>query len=319
MSLFERILEADRELRPQVPETTLERSAKLSEALGCDLWFKTEHLMPTGSFKVRGSANKVRTLGDAARGGVFTASTGNHGQGVARAGKLAGVPVTVYVPDTTPVGKMNAIRALGAELVVFEGPSLEAELEARRQAGLQGKPYVAPYNDLDTVAGQGTLGAELYRQAPDLDAVFICVGGGGLISGVGTALKALCPATRVVGVWPRASTCMLDSLNAGEIIETPEYDTLSDGSTGAVEPGSVTFDICRQVIDEKLVVEEIDIARAMRMVAESERWIVEGSAGVALAGLVQRADAYRGKKVAVVLCGRNVGLDTFLGAMALAA
>jgi threonine dehydratase len=147
--------------------------------------------------------------------------------------------------------------------------------------------------------------------------VFICVGGGGLIGGAGTALKQLSPRTRIIGVWPAASTCMLDSLKAGEIIETPESDTLSDGSSGAIEPGSVTFPICQAVIDETLTVSEVEIARAMHRIAEGERWIVEGSAGVALAGLIQTADAWRGKKVAVVLCGRNVALPTFLGAMEL--
>lgn len=318
-TLFDRILDAHQGIRPQVPVSTLERSRLLSDELGCDVWLKTEHLMPTGSFKVRGSANKIRVLGESAkRTGVITASTGNHGQGVARAGNLAGVAVTVYVASYTAPAKMAAIRAMGAELVVVEGGALDAELEARRQSERLGKPYVAPYNDLDTVAGQGTLGVELAEQAPDLDAVFICTGGGGLIGGAGTALKRLSPRTKVVGVWPEASTCMLDSLKAGEIIETPEFPTLSDGSAGAVEPGSVTFPICQEVIDETVTVTEPEIARAMRKIADGERWIVEGAAGVAVAGLIRTAEQYRGQKVAVVLCGRNVALETFLGAMALA-
>ncbi|WP_432853423.1 threonine/serine dehydratase [Amycolatopsis sp. CA-161197] len=318
-TLFDRILDAHQGIRPQVPVSTLERSRLLSDELGCDVWLKTEHLMPTGSFKVRGSANKIRVLGESAkRTGVITTSTGNHGQGVARAGNLAGVAVTVYVASYTAPAKMAAIRAMGAELVVVEGGALDAELEARRQSERLGKPYVAPYNDLDTVAGQGTLGVELAEQAPDLDAVFICTGGGGLIGGAGTALKRLSPRTKVVGVWPEASTCMLDSLKAGEIIETPEFPTLSDGSAGAVEPGSVTFPICQEVIDETVTVTEPEIARAMRKIADGERWIVEGAAGVAVAGLIRTAEQYRGQKVAVVLCGRNVALETFLGAMALA-
>jgi threonine dehydratase len=320
MTMIDRILEADRGLRPQVPVSPLERSERISADLGCDVWLKNDHLQPTGSFKVRGSANKIRTLGDSARKtGVITASTGNHGQGVARAGKLAGVAVTIYLPPKAPVAKIAAMEALGAKIVIVEGSPLNAEIEARRQASLQGKPYVAPYNDLDVVAGQGTIGVELVNQAPDLDAVFICVGGGGLIAGAGSALKALSPRTKVVGVWPKASTCMLDSLKAGRIIETPEYDTLSEASTGAVEPGSVTFPICQQVLDDMLTVEEVEIARAMKRVAEAERWMIEGAAGVALAGLVRRADEYRGKKVAVILCGRNIALDTWLEAMRLAA
>jgi threonine dehydratase len=315
LPLLDRILEADKAIRPQVPETPLERSTLLSAELGCDVWLKADHLMPTGSFKIRGATNKIHTLGEAARGGVITASTGNHGQGVARAGKLAGIAVTVYVGKTTPPAKKAAIEALGAELVVIDDNPLAAELEARRVAEQTGKPYVAPYNDFDTMAGQGVLGVELARQAPDLDAVFICVGGGGLVGGAGTALKALSPKTKIIACSPENSKCMIDSLAAGHIVETPEYDTLSDGSSGAIEPGSVTFPVCQQVIDETVIVTEDEIARAMRKIALGERWMIEGSAGVAVAALIKTADRYRGKKVAVELCGRNVALDTFLGAL----
>jgi len=316
VTLFDRIVDAHRGIRPDVPVTLLERSTLLSRESGCDVWLKAEHLMPTGSFKVRGSANKLRVLGAAARrSGVITASTGNHGLGVARAGVLAGVGVTVYVPATATKSKMAAIESLGAKLVVVDGSLLDSEDEARRQSELQGKPYVAPSNDLDTMAGQGTLGVELVEQAPDLDAVFMSVGGGGLIGGVGTALKALSSTTRVVGVWPKASTSMLDSLNAGGIIESPARETICDSSAGAVKPGSTAFAVCREVVDETVTVSEEEIARAMRMVAEGEQWIIEGSAGVAVAGMLQTAAQHNGKKVAAVLCGRNIELETFLAVM----
>lgn len=319
-SLIDRIHDAHRGIRPHVKVTPLEHSAALSAALGCEVLLKCDHLQPTGAFKLRGATNKIRLLAE--QGGhpeVVTASTGNHGRAVAYAGRKFGIKVTVYVGNTTPAVKADAIRAEGATLVTVDGEALEAELEARRVAQQGGIPYVAPYNDFDTIAGQGTMGVELAEQAQGLDAVFICVGGGGLVGGVGTALKSLSPGTRIVGVWPQASTCMLDSLRAGEIIATPEYPTLSDGSTGAVEPGSVTFPICQQVIDSTLTVSEREIARAMRAVADAEHWMIEGAAGVAMAGLTQAAQDYRGKKVAVVLCGRNVGLETFLDAMRLGA
>jgi threonine dehydratase len=315
-SLIDRIEAAHRAIRPHVLVTPLERSAILSSKLGCDLWLKADHLQPTGSFKLRGATNKIRLVAEEGlHRRVITASTGNHGRGVAHAGALYGVKVTVYLPRTAPPAKMAAIRERGAELVTVEGGSLDAEVAARHAAETEGVPYIAPYNDPDTMAGQGTLGLELSEQADDLDAVFVCVGGGGLIGGVGTALKAQSPKTQIVGAWPEASTCMLDSLKAGEIVATPETDTLSEASTGAVEPGSVTFPVCQAVIDETVTVSEIEIARAMRAVAEAERWMIEGAAGVALAGLIKLADRYQGKKVAVVLCGRNVALDTFLGAL----
>lgn len=315
-TLFDRVSEANIGIRPQVPVTPLEFSATLSAELGCRVLLKAEHLQATGSFKVRGSANKIRVLGDSARrSGVITASTGNHGQGVARAGALAGVAVTVYVSALVSSQKMAAIRALGAEIVRVEGQAIDAELEARRQSELQGKPYISPYNDLDVIAGQGTIGIELAQQAPELDAVFVSVGGGGLISGIGTALKQLSPRTRIVGVWPRNSPCMLEAMKAGEIVDIVEHETLSDATAGAVEPGSVTFPICRNVIDETLTVTEAEIGAAMRKLAESERWMIEGSAGVALAGLIQTAAAYEGSQVAVVICGRNITLEKFQDAV----
>lgn len=323
-TLYERILEADVGIRlapgssePQVAVTPLELSQALSASTGCQVFLKCEHLQPTGSFKVRGSANKIRVLDEASRrAGVITASTGNHGLGVARAGALAGVAVSVYVGTGTMPQKIAAIRALGGEVVTIDGPPIAAELEARRQGQLRGKTYISPYNDLDVVAGQGTIGVELARQAPELAAVFVSVGGGGLISGIGTALKQLSPDTRVVGVWPENSPCMLEALRAGAIVDTAEYPTLSDATAGAVEAGSVTFPICGQVIDERITVTEPEIAAAMRAVAQADRWIIEGAAGVAVAGLLKAAAAYQGRQVAAVVCGRNIGLDKFLHAIA---
>lgn len=315
-SLFERITQAHAAIRPQVPMTPLERSSSLSAELGCEILLKAEHLQPTGSFKLRGATNKIRLLDEAARRrGVITASTGNHGQAVARAGALAGVSVTVYVTASASRSKTQAIQQLGAELVVVEGPPLEAELQARKRAVETAKTYVAPYNDPDVVAGQGTLGIELAEQSPQLDAVFISVGGGGLIGGVGTALKHLRPRTRIVGVWPKSSPCMLRALEAGRLLEVPESPTLSDGTAGAIEPGSITFPICQAVIDETVTVSEPEIAAAMRHIAAAEHWIVEGAAGVAFAGLIRTASEWRDRRVAVVLCGRNIALPTFLAAI----
>lgn len=318
-SLFDRIMAAHAAIRPQVPVTPLERSAVLSAALGCEVLLKAEHLQPSGAFKLRGATNRISTLSEAERRrGVTTASTGNHGMAVARAGALAGTAVRVHVAAGTARTKTDAILALGAELVVIDGPPIEAEASARRDAAESGRIYIPPYNDLDVMAGQGTVGVELMQQVPDLDAVFIAVGGGGLIGGTGTAIKRIRPQTRVVGVWAENSPVMLRALEAGAIVDVEESETLSDGTAGAVEAGSVTFPVCQSVIDERVLVSEAEIARAMRHVAEAEHWIVEGSAGVALAGLVRQAEAWRGRTVAVVLCGRNIALDTFLRAISAA-
>lgn len=315
-SLFDAIAAAHQAIRPQARVTPLEHSPALSALTGCEVYLKCEHLQRTGSFKFRGASNKLRLLDPAARReGVIAASTGNHGQAVALAGGLLQVPVTVYAPASAAAVKLDAIRALGAELKLVDGGALEAELSAGEAARRAGLPFVSPYNDLDVVAGQGTVGMELAEQCPELDAVFVSVGGGGLISGIGAALRRLAPGAELVGCWPEAAATMHASLQAGRIVEVDEGDTLSDGTAGGVEPGAVTFELCQALIRHCALVSEAEIRAALRLLAQSERWMAEGAAGVALAGLLRQAPRYQGKKVAVVLCGRNIVLDKFLKAV----
>jgi threonine dehydratase len=314
--LFQHIEEAHRAIRPQVSVTPLAFSPMLSKATGCDVYLKCEHLQHTGSFKFRGATNKLRLLdADARRNGVLTVSSGNHGLGIALAGKLAGVPVTVYASTSAAAIKLDAIRALGAEVVTLNDTTLAVELEAARQAKLRGKAFVSPYNDLDVIAGQGTIGMELHEQVTDLAAVFASVGGGGLISGIGTAVKTLSPKTDVIGCWPANSTALYSSLKAGKIIDVEESETISDGTAGGVEPGSVTFDIAREVITDTALVTEEEIKSAMKLLAQTDRWMVEGAAGVALASMLKLGPRYQGRAVAVVLCGRNIMLNKFIEAV----
>lgn len=316
-SLQQAITEAHTALRPQVAVTPLTLSSRLSALSGCEVYLKCEHLQHTGSFKYRGASNKLRLLDPAQRQrGVITASSGNHGQGLALAGQALGVPVSVYTTTQASSYKLEAMRALGAEVISLDLDPLGAELEAGRQAQLQGKPYVSPYNDYQIIAGQGTVGMELFEQQPELDAVFVAVGGGGLISGIATALHGLSAKTRIVGCWPANSPALHASLAAGRIIEVDEEETISDGTAGGVEPDSVTLGLCQRLLSQSVLVSEAQIKAAMREVAASERWIIEGAAGVAMAGMLALAEEYRGKKVAVVLCGRNIVLEKYLEAIA---
>jgi threonine dehydratase len=292
----------------------------LSKVTGCQVYLKCEHLQHTGSFKFRGATNKIRLLDRATqKNGVLTVSSGNHGQGVALAGKLAGVPVTVYASSSASAIKLDAIRALGAEVITLDDTTLAVELEAARQARLKGMAFISPYNDIDVIAGQGTAGVEIDEQARaadiDLAAVFASVGGGGLICGVGTAIRHLSPKTNVVACWPKNSTALYSSLQAGEIVESEELDTISDGTAGGIEPGSITFDIAQEVIDSTDLVSEEAIKAAMKLLAQTDRWMVEGAAGVALASMLKLAPAYQGRAVAVVLCGRNIMLEKFVEAV----
>lgn len=308
MSLFKSIVEASEQRPAEMLETPLQLSPGLSGLLGCEVLLKLEHLQTTGSFKYRGAANTIRLLdGEARNGGVVTASSGNHGQAIALAGRNAGVPVTVFASAEASAIKLAAIRAYGAELKLIDGPGLEAELASRREAEATGRRFVSPYNDFGVIAGQGTIGLELLDRAPELDAVFMSVGGGGLAGGIGAAFKGRGSRAAVVGCWPEASPCLMRALEAGHIHDVPETETISDGTAGGIEPGSVTLDLCARTMDRRIAVSEQEIKHAMWLVAEHERWLVEGAAGVALAGLLRLARDFKGKRVAVVLCGRNIG------------
>ncbi|WP_432322751.1 threonine/serine dehydratase [Yersinia enterocolitica] len=315
-TLFDAIKEAHQALRPQVRVTPLEYSPLLSQHSGCEIYLKCEHLQHTGSFKFRGASNKLRLLTDEQRQrGVITASTGNHGQAMALAGKLAGVKATIYAPEQAAAIKLEAIRALGGEVELIPGDALNAELAADSAAQQQGKIYISPYNDRQIIAGQGTCGMEMVEQQPDLDAVFVAVGGGGLISGIATVLKKLSDKTQIIGCWPANATSLYTSLENGKIQEVAEQETLSDGTAGGVEPGAITFALCQQLIDQKVLVSEQEIKDAMRLIAHTDRWMIEGAAGVALAAALKLAPQWQGKKVAVVLCGKNIVLKKYLRAV----
>jgi threonine dehydratase len=282
-----------------------------------ELLLKCEHLQLTGSFKIRGALNRLLTLTPAEReAGVIAASTGNHGQGVALAAQIAGVAATVFVPRTASSVKLEAMRALGAELETVAGDGLAAELAARAAARARAQVFVSPYNDPVVIAGQGTLGVELAGQVPELDAVFVSGGGGGLLAGVAAALKHALPSVTVVACQPANAPSLCKSVAAGRVVAVAEQPTISDGTAGGLEDGSITVPLCRTLVDDWVLVSEAEIGRAMRVIAERERWIVEGAAGVALAGCLKSAQQYRGRTVAVVLCGRNVAFETFLEATA---
>lgn len=321
--LSREILSTDRKIKrhPEfVRETPLERSWLLSELTGCQVYLKEEHLQRTGSFKFRGAMGKILSLDQGERErGVIAASSGNHGLGVALAAQLLQVSATVYVPATASPLKLKAIEALGAGLARIPGDCLLAETTAKQVAQEQGKTYISPYNDVQVIAGQGTIGLELYQQCPELKAVFVAVGGGGLIAGIGSYLKSVSPGIEIVGCWAENSPVMLRCLEAGKIVAVDEKPTLSDGTAGGLEPGAMTFSLCQQLIDGKVLASEREIAQAMGLLAETERWIVEGAAALALAGLLKEAGRYRGKPVAAVLCGRNITWASFLKAVTEAA
>jgi threonine dehydratase len=295
-----------------VRETPLDLSGIFSERTGAKFLLKGEHLQRTGSFKMRGAMNKILCLSEDEREqGIITASSGNHGMATTQAARVGGLEATIYLPQTVSPLKHANMKRLGAKTVLVPGNGVEAENVARAAAGRDGKTYVSPYSDLDIIAGQGTVALELAQQCPDFSVVYVAVGGGGLISGIGSYLKAERPDVEIIGCWPENATAMHLCMEKGEIYDTPETETLSDGTAGGVEQGAITFPICQQVIDRHLLISEAEIAAAMRDMAANENFIIEGAAGVALAAGLKDASTYKGRNIVVVVCGRNIALDTF--------
>lgn len=272
---------------------------------GMRAFAKLEQLQPTGSFKLRGATNKLMSLEPArAAAGVVTSSTGNHGIGVAAAARHLGIDAEVFLSTQVAATKRTKIAEWGARWRDAGGSPLDAELAARADARRSGRTYLSPYNDPHVVAGQGTVAVELVRQLPDVDVVFVATGGGGLVSGIGCHLRAASPRTEVIACWADHSKVLYESLRAGRIIEAPELPTLSESTAGGVEEGSITFDLCREVVDRAELVTEQEILAAMRY-GHARGWAMEGAGGVALGAFLKNAARYAGKSVAVVICGGN--------------
>jgi threonine dehydratase len=306
-NLAQQVIEASERIKPAVTETPVERVSDLAPEAGVELFFKLENLQQTGSFKLRGASNKILLLSpDEATRGVIAASNGNHGLGVAAAARRAGISAEVYVSSHVSPSKARRIEEYGARLQRAGDDPLEAELAARAAATQQGKVFISPYNDMQVMAGQGTLAVELLRQLSTVDALFIAVGGGGLLGGIGAYMKYASPNTEIVGSWPENSRVLYESIKAGRILDFPEQPTISESTAGGLEPDTVTLDVCASVTDRSVLVSENEILDAMKKVRALRGWIIEGAAAVAVASFLKEAQHYRGKKVAVVICGANV-------------
>jgi len=313
------VQEARDRIRPYLRETYLQRSDWLCDRCEAEVYLKLENLQVTGSFKARGATNKLLTLSPQARDrGVVTASTGNHGAAVAQAGRALGCPVLVFCPQDADQSKVAGIERRGAHVRYHGHDCVEVERLARRHAQQEALSYIPPYNDAEVIAGQGTIGAEILEQLPEVDAVFASVGGGGLIAGIAAYLKAVKPSVKVVGCSPENSQVMLQSVAAGEVLDLPSQPTLSDGTAGGLEEGTMTFPLCRDWVDDWLTVEEREIASALRGVLDQEHLLVEGAAAVSVAAYQRVAEQYGGQRVAIVICGGNIGLETLQRALDLA-
>lgn len=308
LNLVDLIQASAKRISPYLEVTPLELSKAFSQKTGREVFFKCENKQITRSFKFRGALSRISILTDAEKKkGVVAASTGNHGLGVAEAAKLFAVDATIFVPETAAQSKVTKLMKTGMNIVVFGATCEAAEKRAREFAAKEGKTYLSPYNDWEVVAGQGTCGLELTHQLfKTPDRVFISVGGGGLIAGVAAILKSKWPKIKVIGVSPENDCAMKASLDTGKIIEIKALPTLSDGTAGGVEEGSITFSLCQNLVDEFVLVTEEEILNSYKEYSQTHSAPIEGAAACAIAGCLKFNQLHpeHGTDV-VVLCGGN--------------
>jgi len=287
-----------------VLETPCQPSRTLSELAGCAVFLKFENLQFTASFKERGALNKIAqlTLEERTRG-VLAVSAGNHAQGVAYHAQRLGIPATIVMPRFAPAVKVERTRGFGAE-VVLEGDTFDdARTHGLQLAVERGLTMVHPYDDLAVMAGQGTIGLEMLAQQPELDTLVVAVGGGGLISGVATAARALKPGIEIVGVQTERFPAVWNAVHGAQL-ESAQA-TIADG-IGVKSPGALTVPVIRDCVSDMLLVSEDDIEQAILMLLEIEKTVVEGAGAVGLAALLKHRERFAGRKVGLILCGGNI-------------
>lgn len=304
MLTLDKVYHASFQLKDVIRKTDMIMAPKINP--DCEVHLKTENLQVTGSFKVRGAAYKISQLSDdEKKKGVIACSAGNHAQGVALAATKNGIKSLICLPDGAPISKVEATRKYGAEICLVEGVYDDAYNRALQLKDEKGYTFIHPFNDEDVIAGQGTIGLEILEQLPDVDIVIVPVGGGGLISGVAFAIKALKPNVKVYGVQAAGAPSMQKSLADGKIEMLDEVSTIADG-IAVKEPGDITFDMCQKYVDGVVTVSEDEIAAAILALIEQQKLIAEGAGAVSVAAAMFNKIDVKGKKVCCLVSGGNI-------------
>ena len=310
MLLFEDIVRAEKIISKHIVTTPVVQSKALSAAIGEQIYLKLENQQITGSFKIRGAINAISNLNqEQKKAGVVTLSTGNHGRGLAFAANLMKIKCIICMSELVPINKIEGIKALGAEVRLVGENQDEAQLEADRLSLDEGMTYVSPFDNIDVIAGQGTLGLEIHRQIPKLSFAFVPLSGGGLICGVAKALKGLNRNLKVIGVSMDRGAAMYEAQKAGKPIFVKEEESLADALTGGIGlDNKYTFQLTKQLVDEIVLVSEKEIADGIHYAYWRESQIVEGAGAVAIASLLNKKFKPNGPSVAL-MCGRNINME----------
>jgi threonine dehydratase len=309
MITFADVEEARERIRNQIYLSPFPYSESISRLTDARAYFKLENLQMTGSFKERGALNRLLTLGpDGASRGVIAASAGNHGMAVAFHTQRLHIAATIVMPLHAPLIKLSQVRRYGAQTVLHGADYDAAFAEAYRLAQEKGLSFIHAFDDPWVIAGQGTIGLELYEQTPDLNAVLVPVGGGGLIGGIGLVLKTLNPKIRVIGVQAEAAPSMKAALEQGAPVRVPPALTMADG-IAVREVGEMPFALARRYVDEIVTVSEGEIANAVLLLLETEKTVAEAAAAVSLAALVSKKVQLAGRNVGLIISGGNIDMN----------
>ena len=301
------IEETLRRIAPHVRRTECRPAPVLSVKTGGDVHLKLENTQHSDSFKLRGVVNKILSLSEEdSQKLLVAASTGNHGAAFAHALNLFGLRGKLFMPKTSAAVKIESVRSTGVPFELVGEDCIEAEAHAAAFARSGGHVWISPYNDLEVVHGQGTVAVELMEQLGKIDVVLVPVGGGGLISGIACYLNAVDPSIEVIGCQPVNSCVMHESIKAGEILDIESMPTISDGTAGGIESGSVTFDLCRRHVDSFILLEEAEIVAAMRILHEKEGVTIEGAAALSSAAVLKERQRFAGRRIALIVSGGRV-------------
>lgn len=306
--MFEEIKEASYRVKKYIKHIPLYYSDRLSEVYEGDIYLKLENLQKTGSFKIRGALNAMLKNKNKCRGGVVAASAGNHAQGVAYGAQLLGIPAYIVMPRDTPLVKIKNTELYGAEVILCGDSYDEAYSMASQMAKDKKLHFIHPFDDEDVICGQGTIGEEIFSENKKIDQIIVPVGGGGLISGIGSFVKEINPATKIVGVQAENVCSMFRLLKDLPVVGIPFSSTLAEG-IAVKSPGEKTAEICRKVVDEMVTVSENDIARAVLDFIELSKLVVEGAAAVPLAAVYASLVDVKAKSSVLVISGGNIDVN----------
>jgi threonine dehydratase len=310
MDIKKEALEAEKRIRAYIRETPVEYSPFFSQEGNGEVFLKLENIQISGSFKLRGTMNKLLSLTKKEKEiELITASSGNHAAAFAYALKKLGLKGTVYLPEIVAQTKLESLRHYSAGLKLHGDDCIKAELFARETAEKNNLIYIPPYNDIKIIAGQATIGIELQRQIKKIDTVIVPVGGGGLISGIAGYLKSCNKNIEIIGCQPENSPVMYESIKAGRIIEMESKPSLADGAAGGIEQGTITLELCKKYVDDFIMVTEEEIKEAVKLVLKNHYMLIEGAAALSVASFIKQKEKFNNKSVVLIISGAKIGLD----------